>query len=143
MMASAEEERAVIALINRYATALDNADWKLLRSCWGDEVDVDYGTGETWSSGDELNDFMERFHTGLVTMHMNCNYVIEDDGPDRANGRTYFKAILLRGDGSPFMRADGWYDDSFAKFDDQWKITARKVRIIEANQHGQGSGTPT
>jgi hypothetical protein len=136
MMASAEEERAIIALINRYATGLDTADWALLRSCWADEVDVDYGTGETWSSGDALNEFMERFHTGLITMHMNGNYTIEDTGPDRARGRTYYKAILLKGDGSPFMRADGWYDDEFEKIAGEWKITKRTSRMIDIEQAG-------
>ena len=45
MMASAADEREIVALINRYATALDNGDYALLRSCWADEVDVDYSTG--------------------------------------------------------------------------------------------------
>lgn len=134
MMALAEEERAIVALINRYATALDTADWALLRSCWADRLDVDYGTGETWSSGDALNEFMERFHTGLTTMHMNGNYVIDDAGPDRAKGRTYFKALLLRSDGALFMRADGWYDDEFEKIAGEWKITKRKVRVIDGEQ---------
>lgn len=46
---------------------------------------------------------------------MNANYVLEVTGPNRAKGRTYFKAILKQGDGSLFMRADGWYDDEFEK----------------------------
>lgn len=134
MMASAEEERAVIALIDRYATGLDGADWDVLRSVWADEVDVDYGTGEIWSSGDALNDFMEKFHTGLTTMHMNGNYVLEDTGLNRARGRTYFKAVLKKPDGSLFMRADGWYNDEFEKIDGEWKITARNVRMIDMEQ---------
>ena len=134
MMASAEDERALVALINRYATGLDTANWALLRSCWADQVDVDYGTGETWSSGDTLNEFMERFHSGLTTMHMNGNFVLEDAGPGRATGRTYFKAVLLRGDGSLFMRADGWYDDGFENIAGEWKITSRNVRMIDSVQ---------
>ena len=63
-MRSAEDERQIIALINRYATGLDTADWALLRSCWADEVDVDYDTGQTWSSADALNEFMEHFIPG-------------------------------------------------------------------------------
>lgn len=134
MMESIEEERAVVALIDRYATALDNADWALLRSVWADKLDVDYGTGETWSSGDALNDFMARFHTGLTTMHMNGNYVLEDAGPGCARGRTYFKAVLKKSDGSLFMRADGWYDDEFEKIGGEWKVTRRKVRMIDLEQ---------
>lgn len=134
MMRSAEDEREIIALINRYATGLDSADWALLRSCWADEVDVDYGTGETWSSADALNAFMEHFHAGLTTMHMNSNFVLSDASDGRATGRTYFKALLLRPDGSLFLRADGWYNDCFEKIGSEWKITKRRVRMIAAEQ---------
>ena len=134
MMQSAEDERQIIALINRYATGLDTADWTLLRSCWADDVDVDYGTGETWSTGDALNAFMQQFHTGLTTMHMNTNFVVSDAGDRRATGRTYFSALLLRSDGSLFLRAAGWYNDSFAKMGSEWKITKRHVRMIASEQ---------
>jgi hypothetical protein len=136
MMQSAEDERQIIGLINRYATGLDTADWTLLRSCWADDVDVDYGTGQTWSSADALNAFMEHFHTGLTTMHMNTNFVISDAGDARAIGRTYFRALLLRSDGSLFLRADGWYDDGFVKIGSEWKITRRHVRMI-ASERGE------
>jgi len=134
MMRSAQDEREIIALINRYATALDSADWPLLRSCWADEVDVDYGTGESWSSADALNAFMEEFHSGLTTMHMNSNFVISDAGDGCATGRTYFRALLLRPDGALFLRADGWYDDRFVNMGSQWKITRRHVRMIAVEQ---------
>ena len=142
MMRSAEDERQIIALINRYATGLDTADWTLLRSCWADDVDVDYGTGQTWSSADALNAFMEDFHTGLTTMHMNTNFVISDAGDSRATGRTYFRALLLRSDGSLFLRADGWYDDCFVKVGSAWKIAGRRVRMI-ASEQGQLNGSLT
>jgi hypothetical protein len=134
MMQSAEDERHIIALINRYATGLDTADWTLLRSCWADDVDVDYGTGQTWSSADALNAFMKDFHTRLTTMHMNTNFVISDAGDGRATGRTYFRALLLQSDGSLFLRAAGWYDDCFAKIGSEWKITKRHVRMIASEQ---------
>jgi hypothetical protein len=134
MMRSAEDERQIIALINRYATGVDTADWTLLRSCWADEVDVDYGTGETWSSPDALNAFMEHFHAGLTTMHMNSNFVISDTGDGRATGRTYFRALLLRPDGSLFLRAAGWYNDCFVKVASEWKISKRRIRMILAEQ---------
>jgi hypothetical protein len=130
-MKSSEDERQIVALINRYSTALDSADWALLRTCWADKVDVDYNTGEMWSSGDRLNEFMEKFHTGLKTMHMNGNFVIEDAAPDCARGRTYFKGLLLNSDGSLFIRADGWYNDEFARISGEWKITRRHVHMID------------
>ena len=134
MMKVFEDERQIVELVNRYAIALDSQDWDALRSCWADEVDVDYGTGETWSSGDVLNTFMKEFHSGLITMHMNGNHTIEDRGPGCAAGRTYFKAVLLKPDGSPLMDADGWYDDEFCKIAGEWKISRRHVRMIRMVQ---------
>ncbi len=140
MMQSAEDERTIIALTNRYATSLDTADWSLLRSCWADDVDVDYGTGQTWSSADALTAFMQHFHTGLTTMHMNTNFVISDAGDGRATGRTYFRAILLRSDGSLFLRASGWYNDCFVKMGSEWRITKRYIRMI-ASEQGEPNGS--
>ena len=134
MLSSAEDEREIVALVNRYAFALDSADWALLRTCWADEIDADYRTGTTWTDADAFNEYMERYHTGLITMHMNGNHVFDDVGPGKAKGRTYYKAVLLRGDRSRLLRADGWYDDEFGKVNDQWKITRRYVRIIDFEQ---------
>ena len=131
MMSSAEDERQVIALIDRYAYALDSAKWALLRTVWADDVEADFGTGEIWNSGDKLNEFMEKFHTGLKTMHMNANYVLEDTGSGRAKGRTYVRAVLFRADGSLLMRFGGWYNDEFAKIGGAWRITKRQVHTIE------------
>lgn len=140
MMQSAEDERQIIALINRYATGLDTGDWALLRTCWADDVDVDYGTGQTWSSADTLNEFMREFHTGLTTLHMNTNFVVSDAGDGRATGRTYFRALLLRQDGSLLLRAAGWYDDCFVKMGSEWKINKRHVRMI-ASEQGELNGS--
>ena len=137
MMSSAEDERQVIDVINRYAYALDGADWPLLRTVWADDVDADFGTGETWNSGDALNEVMEKFHTGLKTMHMNGNYVIDDAGPGKAKGRTYVRARLFKPDGALLLRFAGWYDDEFAKIEDKWRITKRKVTTIEFEQGPQ------
>jgi hypothetical protein len=136
-MSSAEDERQVIDVINRYAYALDGANWPLLRTVWADDVDADFGTGDTWNSGDALNDFMEKFHTGLKTMHMNGNYVIDDAGPGKAKGRTYVRARLFKPDGALLMRFAGWYNDEFAKIDGKWRITKRQVHTIEFEQGPQ------
>ena len=131
MMSSAEDERQVIDVINRYAYALDSGNWPLLRTVWADDVDADFGTGDTWDSGDSLNEFMANFHTGLKTMHMNGNYVIDDAGPGKAKGRTYVRARLFKPDGTLQLRFAGWYDDEFGKIDGKWRITKRKVTTIE------------
>jgi hypothetical protein len=133
-MSSAEDERKVIDVINRYAIALDSADWQRLRTVWADDVEADFGTGETWNSGDALNEFMERFHTGLTTMHMNGNHSVEDTGPGRAKARTYVRALLKRPDGSLLMSFAGWYNDEFAKVGGEWKITKRIVHAIDFEQ---------
>jgi hypothetical protein len=139
MMASFQDEREVLDVIIRYATALDTHDWALLRTCWADQIDVDYGR-KLWTTGDEITkDFAAR-HTGLRPMHMYGNHTIEDLGPGRAKARTYFRARLLYPDGSLFIRSDGWYDDELTKTDGKWRITRR--RIVRHDSEGPGSQPP-
>ena len=33
----------IAEVLIRYATGIDSKDWPLFRSCWTDEVDMDYG----------------------------------------------------------------------------------------------------
>ena len=116
---------------------VEHHDGKLDALAYATQEDADFGTGETWNSGDSLNAFMEKFHTGLKTMHMNGNYAIDDTGPGKAKGRTYVKAVLYKPDGSLLMRFGGWYNDEFAKIDGEWKITKRQVDTIEFEQGAQ------
>ena len=51
----ADREQIAEVLI-RYATGIDSKDWPLLRSCWTDEIDVDYQQLGRFTSADALTD---------------------------------------------------------------------------------------
>ena len=79
----ADKEQIAEVLI-RYATGIDSKDWPLLRSCWTDEIDVDYQQLGRFTSADALTDMMRQLHENMgPTYHRMSNFVINVDG-DRA-----------------------------------------------------------
>jgi hypothetical protein len=61
-MVSIEDRTAIVDVVYRYATAIDERDWSLLRTCWADDAVTDYGDIGSWSSGDEITAFMVEAH---------------------------------------------------------------------------------
>ena len=60
----ADKEQIAEVLI-RYATGIDSKDWPLLRSCWTDEIDVDYQQLGRFTSADALTDVMRQLHENM------------------------------------------------------------------------------
>ena len=83
----ADKEQIAEVLI-RYATGIDSKDWPLFRSCWTDEIDVDYQQLGRFASADALTEVMTRLHENMgPTYHRMSNFVIAiDESGDRANG---------------------------------------------------------
>ena len=54
----ADKEQITEVLI-RYATGIDSKDWVLLRTCWTEDVDVDYGEVGRYSGADAITGLME------------------------------------------------------------------------------------
>jgi 3-phenylpropionate/cinnamic acid dioxygenase small subunit len=122
----AEDERAVTAVILRYATAIDTQDWRLLRSCFSDDFEGDFGSFGSWRGPREIADFMREAHAPLgPTLHRITNIVVqEDEGHVRA--RSYVDALLMPATpGGPIHRGIGWYDDQMVRTSDGWKIARR------------------
>ena len=58
-----DADKAQIAeVLIRYATGIDFKDWPLLRTCWTDDVDVDYGEVGQFSGVDAITDLMRQLH---------------------------------------------------------------------------------
>ena len=45
---------AVTDVLVRYASGIDGRDWPLLRTCFTDDCDADYGDIGHWRGGDEI-----------------------------------------------------------------------------------------
>jgi 3-phenylpropionate/cinnamic acid dioxygenase small subunit len=127
-----DDDKAQIAeVLIRYATGIDTKDWALFRSCWTDDIDVDYGDLGRFETADALTDLMTRIHDGMgSTYHRISNLVIKVDG-DRAIARSYVHALLMAipGDSSSWVDALGHYDDELVRTPDGWRIDKRTTHI--------------
>ena len=75
----ADKEQIAEVLI-RYATGIDSKDWPLLRSCWTDDVDVDYRQLGRFTGADAIIEVMARLHESMgPTYHRLSNFVIDID----------------------------------------------------------------
>jgi 3-phenylpropionate/cinnamic acid dioxygenase small subunit len=127
----ADREQIAEVLI-RYATGIDSKDWPLLRSCWTDEIDVDYQQLGRFTSADALTDVMRQLHDNMgPTYHRMSNFVIAiDEAGDRATVRSYVHAVLMLqpDDSTNWVDALGHYDDVFVRTPDGWRISERVSR---------------
>ena len=90
-----DADKAQIAdVLIRYATGIDFKDWALLRTCWTEDVDCDYGEVGRYSGVDAISGLMEQLHSSMgPTYHRLSNFTITVDG-DRATARSYVFAHL-------------------------------------------------
>ena len=127
----ADKEQIAEVLI-RYATGIDSKDWPLLRSCWTDEIDVDYQQLGRFTSADALTDVMRQLHENMgPTYHRMSNFVIAvDEAGDRATARSYVQAVLMLqpNDSTNWVDALGHYDDVFVRTQGGWRIRERLSR---------------
>jgi SnoaL-like domain len=127
-----EDDKAQIAdVLIRYATGIDFKDWPLLRTCWTDDVDADYGEVGTYSGVDAITELMERLHSDMgPTYHRLSNLAITVDG-ERATARSYVYAHLQAVADNPasWVEALGHYDDELVRTPQGWRIAKRTTHI--------------
>ncbi len=119
----------------RYATGLDFRDWTAFRSCFADEVEVDFtslfpGPPRTVSA-DRWTESARRTVSGLAaTQHMITNHVITVDG-DRALCVAYVQAqhYLPNDKGDSTQTMGGYYTNQFVRTSAGWKISACKLTL--------------
>ena len=138
-----DADRAQITdVLIRYATGIDSKDWPLFRTCWADEVDLDYGELGTFTDPDAFTDLFARVHDSMGnTYHRLSNFVIAiDEGGDTATARTYVHAVLMvaPGDNAPWVDVVGHYDDELTRGVNGWRIH-RRVTCTPRMLTGGGS----
>lgn len=125
------DKAQITEVLIRYATGIDFKDWVLFRTCWADEVDIDYGDLGRYTNADEFTALMEQVHGGMgQTYHRISNPAVEVDG-NRATARSYVHAVLqaVPGDSNSWIDALGHYDDELARTADGWRIVKRTTDI--------------
>lgn len=127
----------------RYSTGIDSRDWPLLRTCFTDDCDADYGEIGHWYGSEEITTWMEQSHAPLgPTMHRVTNIVAKVDG-DAATSRCYVHAVVMTSDRSTAIHAYGWYDDELVRSTGGWRITRRRFNQVTTEMHTSARTGPT
>jgi len=125
-----EIRQDVADLMIRYASGIDRRDWELLRSCFTDDCQADYGDVGAWSSGDEITEWMRVTHEPMGhTLHRISNVAVDTKG-GAVSSRTYVD-VIVRGPGDVGgAQAAGFYEDVLVQGADGWKIARRKYTMV-------------
>ena len=129
----------VSEVLVRYATGIDRRDWTVLRSCFTDDCDADYGDIGHWRSGDEITEWMRVSHEPAgPSLHRITNVVVDQTGRDRASARSYVDAVVLGPGNTGGAHALGFYDDGLVRGDDGWRISSRRYTMVRLESLGAG-----
>jgi uncharacterized protein (TIGR02246 family) len=138
-MSEREDRQDISEVLLRYATGIDRKDWKLFRTVFTDDCELNYGQVGTWKGVDAITEFMRQAHeTASHTMHRLTNQVIDVSG-DKAQSRTYVDALIMVGDGNAGVNAAGFYDDELVRGDDGWRVARRQFIQVRIAQVGDPS----
>lgn len=134
-----EAAQDITEVLTRYALAIDNRNWELLRTCFNESLEADYGDIGRWTSADAIVAWMQETHDPLgPTLHRITNVVVS---PRRggAMSRCYVHAVIVSTDRSVTVHAYGWYDDELERVENGWQIARRKYTAVATELH-QASG---
>jgi 3-phenylpropionate/cinnamic acid dioxygenase small subunit len=128
---SAQDERAISAVLIAYATGIDQRDWPLFHSLFTIDCDADYGNFGKWHGASAITEYMKQAHADLgATLHRISNIDIRTvDGGVEA--RCYVDALLSPiNSGGPMHRGVGSYDDRFTRTASGWQIARRQFHAL-------------
>jgi hypothetical protein len=125
-------------VVNRYATGIDRRNWPLYRSCFADQVEMDF---TSWSGGEPRRISGDEWVAGVrqtlsafdATQHVSTNHVHEIDG-DEATCVSYMMALHYLAEGpAPDQRRmhgiGGFYTNRLRRSPDGWRIHACKLTV--------------
>lgn len=123
-------------VVHRYATGIDRRDWSLYRSCFADEVEIDFtswnGLPPRTARADE---WVEGVRNGLsgfdATQHVSSNHVHTIAG-DEATCVSYMMALhhIVDGDERKMQAIGGYYTNQLRRWPDGgWRIHACKLTV--------------
>ncbi|GHF50257.1 3-phenylpropionate/cinnamic acid dioxygenase small subunit [Amycolatopsis bartoniae] len=128
-------DRAEISDVQlRYATGTDSRDWELFRSCFTDEVEVDFSEGfgqpvVRLNADDWVQSTAPRMESFTATHHMITNLAITFDGDDHATCVAYLRAThhLPNNTGDSDQTVYGYYTNRFERTASGWRIAGLKL----------------
>ncbi len=130
----------ITELIVSYGHSFDMKDWKLHRSLFTDEIEMDFsasigGSGLTTFEADTWVSLVKPFFHNLnATQHIGMPLTIKIEG-DTAYARSMLHAqhFLPNSKGDNVQRMIGYYDNYFIRTSDGWKIN-KMIQYIDWNE---------
>jgi ketosteroid isomerase-like protein len=123
------DERSIVDVCIRYATAIDDRDWARLRSCFLLDAVGIYHADRTLHGADEIVETIRTAVTPLSrTQHLVGTFVVDVQG-DEATSSCHLHAQHVRTGvpgGEKYVIA-GRYADRFARTQDGWRIRERRL----------------
>jgi SnoaL-like domain len=125
------EDKQVAKVMLRFGRALDLGDWAAYRSCFTEQVNIDFkrltGQDEVRVSADLWTRFAEQILSPVRRHHVYTNWDISVDG-DKAYALVYMTARHWKASdlGGPEYNQYGWYDVWFERSGDGWLINRIK-----------------
>lgn len=129
-------------IVRRYAQAIDSRDHALLRTCYTDEIEMDFsptvaGMTQIHFTVDEWVEKVFQFHGQLTA----TEHILVPEGIDVTGDTARCYAVMHAGHykqeahGSPYWLISGAYDMYFTRTDDGWKLhkAGQLVRWVEGN----------
>jgi len=128
-------------LMIRLARGIDRGEWSLYRSCFTEQINVNFerstGFPEVCVNADLWTRFAALILAPVRRHHQFSNFCFETDG-DHAQGVIYLVARHWKatdGGASEFVQ-NGWYENAFARIEGEWKIT----RMLHTHSWISGNG---
>ena len=131
MTRALEDRIEIVALLDRYAEALDSRRFELLEQVFAPDVDFDFGEWRARTLAQAVASIRSYLDGCGPTQHLLGNYRVEVDG-DRARSRVYVRASHL-GVGSAAGKTyemAGEYADELRRTPQGWRSSARWVRVF-------------
>ena len=123
------DEKSIVDVCVRYATAIDDRDWARLRSCFLPDAVGNYHADRRLDGAEAIVETIRTAVTPLTrTQHLVTNFIVDLQG-DEATSSCYLHAQHVREgvpDGDKYVIA-GRYVDRFARTEDGWRIRERRL----------------
>lgn len=125
------EDKQVAKVMLRFGRALDTGNWAAYRSCFTDQVNIDFkrltGQDEVRVDADLWTRFAQQILSPVRRHHVYTNWDISIDG-DRAYALVYMTARHWKASdlGSSEYNQYGWYDVWLERAGDGWLINRIK-----------------
>jgi 3-phenylpropionate/cinnamic acid dioxygenase small subunit len=140
---SIDDERAIAAVVARYAWAIDERDYERLKSCFTEDADCHYS--RVRGTPDELVGYLRKVMKLYdATMHLlgRTEIVAQDDGASANTNCVAYHAVAAK-EGLPVTThtVAVRYHDSLVKVGTDWRIRTRRVLaqlLISSSTEGIG-----